>query len=98
MPHLDHEKLDVYRVAVEFADAAEEVAQEIPHGHGHVRDQLRRSSDSVLNNVAEGAGEFYVGEKARFSRMSCPASTLEKSRMSLTTVSSAEFAARTSPI
>ena len=51
----DHEKLEVYRIAVEYADLA----------NAHIRDQLRRASDSIVNNIAEGAGEFLPNEKAR---------------------------------
>ncbi len=58
MVTFDHEKLEVYQLAVEYADIAEEIAQELQPGHAHVRDQLRRASDSIVNNTAEGAGEF----------------------------------------
>ena len=37
----EHEKLEVYKVAVEYADAAEEIASLLQGGHAHVRDQLR---------------------------------------------------------
>ncbi len=53
MVTLDHEKLEVYQLAVEYADIAEEIAQELQPGHAHVRDQLRRASDSIVNNTAE---------------------------------------------
>ena len=64
----DHEKLEVYRVAVEYADAADTIAAKMKRGNAHIRDQLRRASDSIVNNVAEGAGEFQPAEKARFYR------------------------------
>ena len=65
----DHEKLEVYRTAVEYADAADGIAAGLKPGNAHIRDQLRRASDSIVNNVAEGAGEFQPGEKARFYRI-----------------------------
>jgi four helix bundle protein len=65
----DHEKLEVYRVAVEYADAADAIAAKLKAGNAHIRDQLRRASDSIVNNVAEGAGEFQPAEKARFYRI-----------------------------
>jgi len=71
----DHEKLDVYQLAIEYADAAEEIAQMLQAGHAHTRDQLRRASDSIVNNTAEGAGEFLPGEKARFYRMALRSGT-----------------------
>jgi len=69
MVTFDHEKLEVYRIAIEYADAAAIIAANLKAGNAHVRDQLRRASDSIINNVAEGAGEFQPGEKARFYRI-----------------------------
>ncbi len=71
----DHEKLEVYRIAVEYADAADGIAGGLKRGNAHVRDQLRRASDSIINNIAEGAGEFQPGEKARFYRIALRSST-----------------------
>ncbi len=69
MIQFDHEKLEVYCVAVEYADAADSIAAKLKRGNAHIRDQLRRASDSVVNHVAEGAGEFQPAEKARFYRI-----------------------------
>jgi four helix bundle protein len=69
MVEFDHEKLEVYRVACEYADAADRIAAKLKRGNAHIRDQLRRASDSIVNNVAEGAGEFQPAEKARFYRI-----------------------------
>ena len=71
----DHEKLEVYRIAVEYADAADGIAGKLKHGNAHIRDQLRRASDSIVNNIAEGAGEFQPNEKARFYRIALRSST-----------------------
>ena len=71
----DHEKLEVYRIAVEYADAADGIAGKLKHGNAHIRDQLRRASDSRVNNIAEGAGEFQPNEKARFYRIALRSST-----------------------
>ncbi len=71
----DHEKLEVYRVAVEYADAADAIATKLKRGNAHIRDQLRRASDSIVNNVAEGAGEFQPAEKARFYRIALRSAT-----------------------
>ena len=48
----DHEKLEVYRIAVEYADAADGIAGKLKHGNAHILDQLRRASDSIVNNIA----------------------------------------------
>ena len=66
---LDHEKLDVYRVALDFVVRADEVARALPKGRAHLADQLHRASTSVLLNIAEGAGEYSPADKARFYRM-----------------------------
>ncbi|MDJ0521550.1 MAG: four helix bundle protein [Planctomycetota bacterium] len=66
---LDHEKLDVYRAAIDLLVACEDVARHLPSGRAYMRDQLRRAALSVANNTAEGAGEFAPMEKARFYRI-----------------------------
>ena len=75
MVQFDHEKLEVYQVAAEYSDAADSIAAKLKPGNAHIRDQLRRASDSIVNNVAEGAGEFQPLEKARFYRMALRSST-----------------------
>jgi four helix bundle protein len=69
MSEFPHERLDVYRVAVEYLALAEDIAQALPRGRAYLADQLRRASLSVSLNVAEGAGEFSQADKARFYRM-----------------------------
>lgn len=65
----DHEKLDVFSLALEFVVAAERIADATERGNGELRDQLRRAALSVLLNITEGAGEFSPKEKARIYRM-----------------------------
>ena len=69
MTEFDHEKLDVYRVALEFVVAASDIAEKFLNGRHNLADQLDRASSSVVLNIAEGAGEFSPAEKARFYRM-----------------------------
>jgi len=60
----DAEKLDCYRLAVEFQALA---ARLLPkRGQSNLRDQLDRASVSIVLNVAEGAGRFSPADKARF--------------------------------
>jgi four helix bundle protein len=66
---LEHEKLRVYAVALEFLSLAAAVIADLPRGHAHLADQLYRAALSVCLNIAEGAGEFSPFEKARFYRM-----------------------------
>jgi four helix bundle protein len=60
----DCERLDVYRVAVEF----QLLAAAICSGRrlGALRDQLDRASVSIVLNIAEGSGRFAPADKAHF--------------------------------
>lgn len=69
MQYLDYEKLDVYRVAINLVLLIEKVIEQLPIGRAYLVDQLRRSSASVVLNIAEGAGEHSTAEKHRFYRM-----------------------------
>jgi four helix bundle protein len=51
---LDAERLDVYRVALDFQSQASALAL---RADAIVRDQLRRASLSIVLNIAEGAGQ-----------------------------------------
>jgi four helix bundle protein len=66
---LDHEKLDVYNISVEFVVLADELISSIPRGKGYIIDQLQRAALSISLNIAEGAGEFSFEEKVRFYRI-----------------------------
>ncbi len=65
----DHEKLDVYKVAIEFVILADEVIGHLPRGKSYLVDQLQRAGSSISLNIAEGAGEYSGSEKCRFYRM-----------------------------
>src|SRR6202142_2875395 len=68
-PALDHEKLDVYHIAIEFVILSDAIIEHIPRGRGYLSDQLQRAALSIPLNIAEGAGEYAIDEKARFYRM-----------------------------
>jgi four helix bundle protein len=61
---LDAEKLDCYRLAVEFQSLACRLLPK--RGYAGLRDQLDRASVSIVLNIAEGAGRFSPPDKARF--------------------------------
>src|SRR5438034_11291886 len=63
-PSLDAERLDVYRVAIEFQRFA--VSAVARGSNGGLRDQLDRASASIVLNIAEGAGRSSAPDKARF--------------------------------
>ena len=69
MNEFSHERLDVYRAAVEWLVVADDLAGTLPRGRAYLADQLRRAAASIPLNVAEGAGEFATAEKARFYRI-----------------------------
>jgi four helix bundle protein len=76
---LSFQKLDVYQRAIEFLTFARRLVQRIPKGHNDLVDQLRRASQSIPQNVAEGAGRSTRPDKAkhytiaRGSAMECAA-------------------------
>src|SRR4030095_11872048 len=69
MSELAHERLDVYKTALEFLVLADVFANSLGKGRAYLADQLRRAATSVTLNIAEGAGEFAPADKARFYRM-----------------------------
>jgi four helix bundle protein len=61
---LDHERLDVYQAALEFMPLALSL---LPHqGERALLDQLERASQSIILNIAEGAGRRSREEKRHF--------------------------------
>jgi four helix bundle protein len=76
---LSFQKLDVYRVAVEFLALTAEVSAEVPRGNAALLDQLRRAATSIPLNIAEAAGRTGPADAARIyaiargSAMECAA-------------------------
>ena len=62
----DHEKLDVYELAIDFVAQANQVIEGLPRGRGYLADQLQRAALSIVLNIAEGAGKFSGPDKAAF--------------------------------
>jgi four helix bundle protein len=60
----DHEKLDVYRLARDFVALVSGLLKR--NLTRELRDQLDRSSISILFNIAEGAGKTARADKQRF--------------------------------
>jgi four helix bundle protein len=63
---LDHERLDVYRLALDFLVFANQVIETLPRGRSHLCDQLTRASTSIVLNLAEGAGKHSKADKRRY--------------------------------
>lgn len=62
----DHEKLDVYKVALDFLIEADGLIERLPRGRGHLADQLTRAATSIVLNIAEGAGKYSGPDKRRY--------------------------------
>jgi four helix bundle protein len=67
--YFDHEKWDVYQAALELVILISDIVDQLPRGKAFLADQLQRAGASVPLNIAEGAGEDAINEKARFYRM-----------------------------
>ncbi len=65
----DHERLDVYKAAIEFVVLVDNIVEQFPRGRAYLADQLLRAGASISLNIAEGAGEYSGSEKSRFYRM-----------------------------
>jgi four helix bundle protein len=63
---LDHERLDVYELALEFLVLANGIIEGLPRGRGHLADQFTRASLSIVLNLAEGAGKHSRLDKRRY--------------------------------
>jgi four helix bundle protein len=72
-----HDRLDAYRVALEFCALAEQLCRRLPRAKGQLGDQLARASEGVVLRIAEGAGAAWKSaEQKRFFR-SARASAME---------------------
>ncbi len=52
-----------------FVVLADVIIEHLPRGRAYLSDQLQRAGLSIPLNIAEGAGEYSIDEKARFYRM-----------------------------
>jgi four helix bundle protein len=77
---LSFQRLDVYQRAIEFLALAYYLVDALPRGHADRADQLTRAAESVIRNIAEGAGRWSSGDSAgrykiaRGEAMECAAS------------------------
>jgi four helix bundle protein len=77
---LSFQRLDVYQRAIEFLALVYEIVAELPRGNADRADQLVRAAESVVRNIAEGAGRWSVADSAsrykiaRGEAMECAAS------------------------
>jgi len=62
---LSFQRLNVYQRAIEFLALANEIVEELPRGHAERAEQLTRSAESVVRNIAEGAGRWSEADGAK---------------------------------
>lgn len=62
----DHERLDVYRLSLDFLKLANDVVVALPRGRAYFADELGRAALSIVLNVAEGAGKTSANDKRRY--------------------------------
>ncbi len=65
-PVFDHEKLDAYRLTIEYIAESFEVARSLSGVHRHTRDQWIRAAQSIALNIAEGNGRRSPKDRSRF--------------------------------
>ncbi|MFH0945232.1 MAG: four helix bundle protein [Planctomycetota bacterium] len=64
----DHEKLDVYRVSIEFVTWSYRICRGLKGVDRHARDQLLRASQSIPLNIADGNGKLPSADRQRYLR------------------------------
>jgi len=60
-----HEKLDVYRLSIEYVAWVFVQAGDLSGVHRHARDQWLRASQSIPLNIAEGNGKTANADRRR---------------------------------
>ena len=65
-PIFDYERLDVYRLAIEYVASSYRIAKLLNGPERHARDQWLRAAQSIPLNIAEGNGKQSLKDKSRF--------------------------------
>ncbi len=65
-PIFGHERLDVYRLAIEYVASSYRIAKSLNGPERHARDQWPRAAQSIPLNIAEGNGKQSLKDKNRF--------------------------------
>ena len=61
-----HERLDVYRVALDHVGWVHQLCQRLKGAHGNAKDQILRAAQSIPLNIAEGNGKATAGDRRRY--------------------------------
>ena len=65
-PTFDHERLDVYRLSIEYVAFSYRIAKTLRGIHRPARDPWFRAAQSIPLNIAEGNGKQSLKDKSRF--------------------------------
>ncbi len=65
-PVFDHEKLDVYRLSIDYVAFSYAIANGLSGNNRHARDQWLRAAQSIPLNIAEGDGKHSLKDRSRF--------------------------------
>ena len=65
-PIFDHERLDVYRLSIDYVAFSYQIARSLKGVNRHARDQWLRAAQSIPLNIAEGNGKQRIKVKNRF--------------------------------
>ncbi len=65
-PVFDHERLDVYRLSIEYVASSYRIAKTLSGMNRPARDQWLRAAQSIPRNIAEGNGKRSLKDKNRF--------------------------------
>ena len=65
-PIFDHDRLDVYRLSIEYVASSFAIAKNLNGAHRHARDQWLRAAQSIPLNIAEGNGKRSLKDRSRF--------------------------------
>ncbi len=65
-PIFDHDRLDVYRLSIQYVASSFAVAKDLNGCHRHARDQWLRAAQSIPLNIAEGNGKRSLKDRSRF--------------------------------
>ncbi len=66
---MHYESTHIYQRSLDLVTLARQVIAKLPRGHGHLADQLRRASSSVVLNFAEGYDKGSLKEQRRCFRI-----------------------------
>jgi len=67
----DHDRLDVYRLSIDYVARSCEASQSLERLHRHARDPWFRAAQSIPLNIAAGNGKRGLKNRARIPAIAC---------------------------